>query len=583
LRRYLRLMTDADVAVLRDARLGEAPLLVVASRPTPAAVETDAEPGSFTIATEAARLTLVGNTPRAVLDAVYALLAQSGCQWSPHGAEEERVPHRSGLHVAVEPLRYTPRFRVRGYIADIMTWHYSQPEYFNSRLQEDRAFIDWMGKSGANAFLFIRHPFDTQLTVPELLPDFERRGVALEYGGHVLPILLPRELFGEHPDYFPQSPEGERTEHGNLCTSHAGALELASRNAVAWVREYPEMRVVHLWGADLWKGGWCRCDACRGVGAQEQSLRVCNAVARALTQAGIARPVCYLAYHDTIDADAGLRPDPDVYVEFAPRERCYGHAIDDAQCTTNRRYAAALERYCDLFDGRVRLFEYYGDAILFCGCAVPLPEVIERDLTYYHGLGVREVTMLQFGTFSLWAYPSNFLAFARATTDGGHCAADVERYCRRFGAHAAHVYGTLGEVERLMRAVVTYGDILRPPRRAEHAAALRARLDDVLPNLAACAQALAAGGDATVGAQGALLCYTHTLLQGVRREVECRLQAEPATEPSARTLYEAALRVIETVDRRYKGLWGAVDLPIIHAIHAMAERGSPFAPGEGDG
>ena len=103
---------------------------------------------------------------------------------------------------------------------------------------------------------------------------------------------------------------------------------------------------------------------------------------------------------------------------------------------TNRRYAAALERYVELFDGRARLFEYYGDAILFAGCAVPMARVIDADLDYYQRLGIREITMLQFGAFSRWAYPLNFVTFAAKVT-GQAPATAVDGYCARCGPAAA--------------------------------------------------------------------------------------------------------------------------------------------------
>src|SRR4029077_11113627 len=108
----------------------------------------------------------------------------------------------------------------RGYTTDIMTFHYTQAEHLHDRLGDDRSFIDWMGKSGANTFFFIRHPFDTQSTIAELRPDFERRGIGVEYGGHIIPLLLPRTLYRDHPDYFPAAPDGARIDHGNLCTSN---------------------------------------------------------------------------------------------------------------------------------------------------------------------------------------------------------------------------------------------------------------------------------------------------------------------------------------------------------------------------
>lgn len=562
LQRYLHGMTGVRLPVQCGAWpetaivLGARAKNLMPSQPLP--------PGSCSILVDPPCITLAGGSPRALLDAVYAFLQQLGCRWSLHGAREETVPRLTGA-IEVTSIDQTPRFAARGYCSDIMTWHYTQAEHFNARLDDDRTFIDWMGKSGANTFFYIRHPFDSQLTIPELAPEFQRRGIEVEYGGHVIPLLLPRELYCEHPEYFPATVEGSRTDHGNLCTSHPDALTTAGATAVRYVRDYPELRVLHIWGADLWHGGWCRCAGCRPVSAQDQSLRVCNAVARRLAEDGVGRPVCYLAYHDTLDADLTLRPDEHVLVEFAPRERCYGHALNDPDCATNRRYAAALERYVELFEGRVRLFEYYGDAILYFGCAVPLTGVIEADLEYYHHLGVPGITMLQFGTYSLWAYPLNFLAFAEAgrQSSGVRQPARTQAYCARFGAHTGAVAAAFAELEAIMSCVVTYGDICRPPRAAESAARLLNRLEAAVPQLARLVERLNAPGDEAVRAQAALLRYTQTVLRGVQAQIQ--MAGDPDT-PSAGALFAEALDVMSRVDRQFKGLWGAVDLPIIHSF-----------------
>ena len=120
-----------------------------------------------------------------------------------------------------------------------------------------------MAKSGANTFFFIRHPFDTQLTIPELLPDFERRGIEVEYGGHVIPLLLPRDEYIAITRSTSRKHPTARVPITAISAPAApGALATASANAVHYVREHPEMRAVHIWGADLWRGGWCRCAGC---------------------------------------------------------------------------------------------------------------------------------------------------------------------------------------------------------------------------------------------------------------------------------------------------------------------------------
>jgi Domain of unknown function (DUF4838) len=556
LQRYLLRMTASRVPV-RVAEMARHRLLLGAG------AAHSIEPSGadeFVIEPSQGGAEIRGGSARAALHGVYALLEQLGCRWSLHGRSEEVVPQGVDFQ-RIRRQQVSPRFDVRGYSADIMTWHYGDRAQLAEHLAADYEFIDWMGKSGGNAFLLIRHPFDSQLTIRELLPEFGCRGIDVEYGGHVIPLLLPRDLFSERPELFPATTDGKRSEFGNLCTANPEAVRVASDNAVRYVREYPELRTLHIWGADLWGGGWCHCRDCLGASPQDQSLRLCNAVARALGEQGIPRPVCYLAYHDTLAPDLKERPAPNVFVEFAPRERCYGHPINDRSCTTNGRYRAALERHLDLFGGRVRIFEYYADAILFCGCAVPLAEVIAADLDYYHGLGIREITNLQFGSFSLWAYPLNFLVYAAATrAEGCRIAPLREDYARRFGRGTKMMAATFAELEAVMATVVTYADIRRPPKRLEAIENLRPRVDraiDRLGDLSARLEPMVMDG--AVNAWKALLSYNRAVLSGVRHELD---------GSSGQPQYEAALEIMRRIERRFTGLWGAVNLPVIHAYYS---------------
>ncbi len=69
----------------------------------------------------------------------------------------------------------------------------------------------------------------------------------------------------------------------------------------AYVHDYPENELLHIWGADVWRGAWCRCGQCRELPPQLQYMKVVNAIAGALAAEAKAPPIAYLAYHDTID------------------------------------------------------------------------------------------------------------------------------------------------------------------------------------------------------------------------------------------------------------------------------------------
>ena len=130
-----------------------------------------------------------------------------------------------------------------------------------------------------------------------------------------------------------------------------------------------------------------------------------------------APPIAYLAYHDTIDPHPGLKPLDNVWFEWAPRERCYSHAIDDPACEINPRYLESLKRYIEIFNGRGHVFEYYADAILFGGLGFATPAVVARDLRAYQRLGITSISCLTFGAYSAMAYPVNLEAFVRGSRD----------------------------------------------------------------------------------------------------------------------------------------------------------------------
>ncbi len=108
-----------------------------------------------------------------------------------------------------------------------------------------------------------------------------------------------------------------------------------------------------------------------------------------------------------------------MWFEWAPRERCYSHAIDDPACEINPRYLESLKRYLDIFDGRGHIFEYYADAILFGGLGFATPAVVASDLRAYRRLGITSISCLTFGAYSVMAYPVNLEAFVRGSRRSG--------------------------------------------------------------------------------------------------------------------------------------------------------------------
>ena len=452
-----------------------------------------------------------------------------------------------------------------------MTWQYENADRFALHLAHDREFIPWMAAHGINAFSYIRHERDSRFKIDELTPLLHAGGIAPEYGGHVLQLLMPRERFATNPEFFPVSADGKRNPRGNLCVANEAALTLVREGAVRYMRENPECALLHVWGADVWDGAWCRCGQCAQQPPQRQYMTVVNAIAAALAEGtGVATPVAYLAYHDTLEPVAGLDPLPHVAFEWAPRERCYSHAIDDAACAVNPRYLESLKRHIELFDGRGHVFEYYADAILFGGLGLATPAIIARDLRAYRALGLTSISCLTFGAYSVLAYPVNLEAFVRGTQapdfDPDATLADVAaRRHPQCAPTMAQAYRSIARASALI--LDGGGGVMRPllnsPARAERVRELRAARDLLHDACTAADAVMGAVGDNLTAAERSIWQYGGEVVHGIADYIEAagssgderRRDGEAAIE----RIGEAIAHVRE-IDLGLKGTWGAYDI-----------------------
>jgi len=341
--------------------------------------------------------------------------------------------------------------------------------------------------------------------------------------------------------------------------------------------------MLHIWGADVRRGAWCRCVECGALSPQRQYMKVVNEIAAALASEGdAAPPVAYLAYHDTLEPDLAVRPFDNVWFEWAPRERCYSHAIDDPVCTMNPRYLESLKRNIDLFDGRGGVFEYYADAILFGGMGFATPSIIVRDLNAYHRMGLRSISCLTFGAFSALAYPVNLETFARArrSLDLDSDVAIDDIAAARYSGCGAAMAEAYRAIARASAIVLTYGPVMRAPLEPDDAPRTRSRLLEAAAAMhegVAAAEAVISGAGAElgaaarreVGAERDLWEYSADTLEGLAQWLEARTLTgaeRRATGAQAIEKVDRAIRHIHEIDSALKGTWGAYDLERSHRV-----------------
>src|SRR5271167_2750067 len=235
---------SADVALPRTEIRIDLGRTVVSAHAAPIANEGD----SFDVSREgdpARSIVIRAASERGLIHAAASLLEKLGAKFPPGVAPSyPRIdPARLG---ALEPWRVTPAFTRRAFVSDIMTWNYNLPDRLDLHLRHDREFIPWMARRGINAFSYICHAHDTRLKIDEIAPLLRERAIDVEYGGHVLQLLLPRERFAEHPEYFPAGDDGVRIARGNLCVSNPDAVAIVREGAISYIHEHPENELLHI-------------------------------------------------------------------------------------------------------------------------------------------------------------------------------------------------------------------------------------------------------------------------------------------------------------------------------------------------
>jgi len=384
LQTYLRRISDRSLPIIEVAPGGESPC-----------IETLYEEGKsdgFVRQVSADRIRLIGRSPRGLLCAVYDLLEELGCRWYYPGEQGERAPRQSVVGLPPGVKDEEPFLRSRGLIL-------GHEQY----LKEASAWIDWAGKNRLNYVFF--HPFPPRSwggryekawhrIRREITPQLGRRGMAIEYGGHLLTDLLPRRTFLWQREAF-RFDGRRRTADHNLCPSSLAAMRLIRQRARKFFLAHPEIDVFHLWPDDIAGGGWCSCPSCEHLSASDQALMVTNEIADVLSEVNPRALISFLAYHDTSVAPAAIKPRPNVALLYAPRERCYAHALDDTECALNRKYMSDLRSQAAWFRDsgwpELHVFEYYLDGILFKSMAPPLANLLPADLRAYRDSGCHHV------------------------------------------------------------------------------------------------------------------------------------------------------------------------------------------------
>lgn len=245
------------------------------------------------------------------------------------------------------------------------------------------------------------------------------KGLEIGYEFHAAGWLLPRDLFGEHPEYFRMDGDGRRCRDINFCLSSAEGMDLVAKRAVELAgRLYGSSHRYFFWMDDV-PDGVCHCEKCRGYSASDQQLLFVNRVLAELRKTIPDARLCYLAYLGGINPPEKVTPSEGVFLEYAPIKRDPSRPL----AVQDNADVAPLKALVAKFGARdARVLEYWFDNSLLSKWTkppkrfVPPADVVREDLAYYRALGFSDLA--SFACFlgddyeKLWGEP-DVTPFAR--------------------------------------------------------------------------------------------------------------------------------------------------------------------------
>ena len=233
-------------------------------------------------------------------------------------------------------------------------------------------------------------------------------GIHVEHETHAMSDLLPRALFEKDPTMFRMDEDGQRTPDSNFCAHSRAAITTVCENAVKYAGLLnPTTGRYFYWIDDARL--MCHCPECRRYSDSDQALILENAIVNSLRRhVDPNATLAHLAYTNTLKAPAQVKPEPGVFLEFAPIRRSWSHPLSQREV---KRGPLTHGQQLDLLDANLEVFgnesaqvlEYWLDASMFSGWKRPpkrLPwyrEVFLDDLHTYGRRGIRHIT--SFGAF----------------------------------------------------------------------------------------------------------------------------------------------------------------------------------------
>lgn len=221
-------------------------------------------------------------------------------------------------------------------------------------------------------------------------------------------LINPDEYFEEHPEYFSLI-DGKRVkEHTELCLSNPDVFNLCLEKLKSWIKNNPYCDYFSV-AQDEWMGHFtkmaCECENCKKIdnenGSQSGSvITFVNKLASAIEQEFPNKYIHTFAYQYSRKTPSLVKPHRNVVVRLCNIECSWSRSIEEsAKLNTNSESA---KFYQDLLNWskitpRLYIWDY---AVNFRNYLLPFPNLrtMEKNINLYRKVGVKGVLMQ--GNFS---------------------------------------------------------------------------------------------------------------------------------------------------------------------------------------
>ncbi|CAL1516379.1 DUF4838 domain-containing protein [Chitinophaga sp. MM2321] len=244
----------------------------------------------------------------------------------------------------------------------------------------------------------------------QFLADCRKYKIEVEHELHAMRDLLPRNLFEKKPDMFRMNEQGVRVPDFNCCVSSKDALDIIAENAVKYAEVLtPTTGRYFYWIDDAVP--MCKCSSCKDLSDSEQALIIENAMIRALRRKDPNATLAHLAYVNTMPPPQKVKPEPGIFLEFAPIYRQWDKPLSDSAAgivapkqgsggmLTHGQTMELLKENLQVFPAdTAQVLEYWLDVSLQSKWKKPAvkvdwhPDVCSSDIRTYEQAGIRHVT-----------------------------------------------------------------------------------------------------------------------------------------------------------------------------------------------